>query len=175
MVSSNAIDEFALQALRIRTTKVLPAQVRRCIEELNDEQLWWRPNPQSNSVGNLVLHLRGAVLHYLCCGVGGLEYQRDRPAEFSASVRIDKQTLLAMFDDMVEKATQTFKALNAVELGEPSTEPKYYSILFEDLFGIVIHLATHTGQIVYLTKMLKENSIDELWMRTHRESGAWKA
>ena len=74
MLPSNAIAEFALQALRIRTTKVLPAQVRCCIEELNDEQLWWRPNPQSNSVGNLVLHLRGAVLHYLCRGVGGLEY-----------------------------------------------------------------------------------------------------
>src|SRR5438552_4022352 len=49
-------------------------------QELSEEQLWWRPNEESNSVGNLVLHVRGAVLHFLCRGVGGFEYERDRAA-----------------------------------------------------------------------------------------------
>jgi hypothetical protein len=84
MRERNDISDLALEALRTRTTKVLPAQIRSCIEELSEEQLWWRPNGQSNSVGNLVLHVCGAVQHFLCRGVGGLEYERDRPAEFAA-------------------------------------------------------------------------------------------
>jgi len=63
---------------------------------------------------------------------------------------------------------------NRSRLSEPSTEPAYYSIVFEDLFGVAIHLATHTGQIVYVTKMLKEGSVNDLWMQTHKELGALK-
>ena len=174
MQQVNDVGSLALEALRTRITRVLPAQIRSCIEQLSEEQLWWRPNEKSNSVGNLVLHVRGAVLHFLCRGVGGLEYERDRPAEFATVDSIPKQDLLAMFDEMVEKAVQIFAALNSSRLSEPSTEPAYYSIVFEDLFGVAIHLATHTGQIVYVTKMLKEGSLNDLWIQTHKELGAWK-
>jgi uncharacterized damage-inducible protein DinB len=168
------IGSFALEALRIRVTRVLPAQIRSCVEELSEEQLWWRPNGESNSVGNLVLHVCGAMMHFLCRGVGGQEYARDRAAEFAPGGSMPKQELLAVFDEMAEKATETFAALDASRLGEPSSEPAYYSTVFEDLFGVAVHLATHTGQIVYVTKMLKEGSLDELWAQTHRQSGAWK-
>lgn len=174
MQERNDINSFALEALRTRVAKVLPAQIRSCVEELSEEQLWWRPNEQSNSVGNLVLHVCGAVQHFLCRGVGGLEYERDRSAEFAAAGSVPKQQLLAMFDDMVLKASQTFDALDPSRLSAASTEPAYYSIIFEDLFGVAIHLATHTGQIVYVTKMLKEGSVNDLWTQTHRALGAWK-
>ena len=174
MQQLNDISSLALEALRTRITKVLPAQIRSCIEQLSEEQLWWRPNEKSNSVGNLVLHVRGSVLHFLCRGVGGLEYERDRSAEFATAGSIPKPQLLAMFDEMVEKVVQTFAALNRSRLSEPSTEPAYYSIIFEDLFGVAIHLATHTGQIVYVTKMLKEGSINDLWIQTHKKLGTWR-
>ena len=174
MQERNDIGGVALEALRVRINGALPAQIRSCVEELSEEQLWWRPNGESNSVGNLVLHVCGAVLHFLCRGVGGLEYERDRAAEFAAGGSIPKEQLLAMLDEMIEKARETFAALAPSRLGEPSTEPAYYSTIFEDLFGVAVHLATHTGQIVYVTKMLKEGSVNELWTQTHRESGAWK-
>jgi len=170
----NDLSRSAIDALRVRTTKVMPAQIRACIEQLDDGQLWWRPNGQSNSVGNLVLHVRGAVLHYLWRGVGGLSYERDRPAEFAAAGSITKPQLLAMFDEMVAQAIQTFDALDAARLNEPSTEPAYYSTIFEDLFGVAIHMATHMGQIIYITKLLKENSINDLWSQTHKAGGAWR-
>ncbi len=174
MENDKDISSFALEAMRIRVTKVLPAQIRTCIDQLSEEQLWWRPNEQSNSVGNLVLHVCGAVLHFLCRGVGKHEYERDRAAEFAESSAVTKTQLLVVFDQMVNKAEQTFDNLEASRLSEPSTEPAYYSTVFEDLFGIAIHLATHTGQIVYVTKMLKEGSVNDLWTQTHRGSGAWK-
>ncbi len=168
------ISAIALEALRVRITKVLPAQIKTCLEELTDEQIWWRPNKDSNSVGNLVLHVRGAVMHFLCRGVGGIKYDRDRPAEF-ATESMTKDQLLALFDEMVSSAEQTFAALDASQLDEPSTEPTYYSTIFEDLFGVAIHVSVHTGQIVYVTKLVKDGSIDDLWAQTHRSLGAWRS
>jgi hypothetical protein len=173
MNSESALEATALRALRVRITKVLPSQIKACLDQLNDEQIWWRPNDQTNSVGNLTLHICGAVMHFLCRGVGGHDYQRDRPAEF-ATRSIAKADLLSTLDELVEKAEQTFNSLEPSRLRDESTEATYYSTVFEDLFGAAIHMAVHTGQIVYITKLLKEGSINDLWTQTHKSTGAWR-
>jgi hypothetical protein len=174
MENTSDISTVAYDALRVRITKVLPAQIRSYLADLTDEQLWWRPNEQSNSIGNLTLHVCGAVMHFLCRGVGGLEYSRDRPAEFAAT-SMPKEQLLGILDDTFKKAERTFAELGLYRLGDPSTEPTYYSTIFEDLFGIAIHVATHTGQIVYVKKALNEGSVRDLWSQTHKSSGAWRS
>lgn len=40
-------------------------RLRACVESLSDEQVWWRPNGSSNSIGNLVLHKNGNVVQWL--------------------------------------------------------------------------------------------------------------
>jgi uncharacterized damage-inducible protein DinB len=173
MNSESGLEATALRALRVRITRVLPSQIRSCLDQLNDEQIWWRPNDQTNSVGNLTLHICGAVMHFLCRGVGGHDYQRDRPAEF-ATRSVTKAELLSTLDELAEKTEQTFDSLEPSRLRDESTEPTYYSTVFEDLFGVAIHMAVHTGQIVYITKMLKEGSINDLWTQTHKSTGAWR-
>ena len=168
------LNRVALEALRVRITKVMPEQIRASLEQLTDEQIWWRPNKHSNSIGNLVLHVRGSVMHFLVRGVGGVVYERDRPAEFAADGSLTKQQLLTLFDEMVEETVRTFKALAASRMTDPSTEPAYYSTVLEDLLGVAIHMATHVGQIVYVTKMLNEDSVKDLWSKTHKAAGAWR-
>ena len=168
------LDRVALEALGVRITKVMPEQIRASLEQLTAEQIWWRPNKYSNSIGNLVLHVRGSVMHFLVRGVGGVVYERDRPAEFAADGSLTKQQLLTLFDEMVEETVRTFKALAASRMTDPSTEPAYYSTVLEDLLGVAIHMATHMGQIVYVTKMLNEDSVKDLWSRTHKAAGAWR-
>jgi hypothetical protein len=51
---------------------------------------------------------------------------------------------------------------------EATDEQNYVPTVFDLIFNIAIHLATHAGQIVYITKMLKEGSVDELWIRAHK-------
>ena len=173
-MTNSDINAVALEALRVRITKVMPAQIKACLDQLADEQLWWRPNENSNSVGNLTLHVCGAVQHFLNRGVGGQEYTRDRPAEFSTTL-MAKAKLEEILAETITRADQTFANLEASRLSDPSTEPAYYSTVFEDLFGVAIHVAVHTGQIVFITKMLKEGSIDDLWAETHRNLGAWRS
>lgn len=168
------MNDLLLDALHTRITGVFPAQIRAALEPLTDEQIWWRPNEQSNSIGNLVLHLAGSLNHFLNRNIGGIDYARDRTAEFAERRTIPKAELLAVFDDMVAKAERTFAGLTPERLSDPSRETKMHALVVEDLVNILAHLATHAGQIVWIAKMLRSDAVDEVWIRTHRELGAWK-
>ncbi|HXG93419.1 MAG TPA: DUF1572 family protein [Blastocatellia bacterium] len=170
MQPKKELSEITLEFLRSRITQIFPSQIRTCIEELSEEQLWWRPNEASNSVGNLVLHLSGSVRHYLCRGIGGIEYTRNRPAEFSERGPLPKQELLSIFDETIKQSRDVLASFDTERFWDATEEPKYYPTIFEQLLGIMAHIATHTGQILYITKALKEGSLDELWIRAHRGS-----
>lgn len=168
------MNDITLEALRSRITKVFPAQIRAAVDTLTDEQLWWRPNEESNSAGNIVLHLTGSLNHFLNRNIGGMDYTRDREAEFAERRAIPKPELMAMFDEMIARAERTFDALTPERLADPSPEPKMHSIVLEDLLGVLAHIANHAGQVVWIAKMLHGEAIDDVWIRTHRELGAWK-
>jgi Protein of unknown function (DUF1572) len=168
MEPANNLRNVAISALRSRITRILPEQIRSSVEALTEEQLWWRPNEQTNSAGNLVLHLSGSMRHYLSRGIGGIEYDRDRPAEFAERGPISKTQLLATFDETISQAVEVLDSFDTSRFLAPSDEPAYVPTVFDVIYNISIHLATHTGQIVYIAKMLNEGSIDELWIRAHK-------
>jgi hypothetical protein len=164
-----------LEAIHVRVTQVLPAQIRTSVEKLTEEQMWWRPNEKSNSVANLVLHLSGSLNLYLNNNIGGFPYKRDREGEFAARGPMTKREVMAIFDDMVAKAEESFKKIKPEQLAGPSKEPDKFDALVQDLISIVTHVSTHTGQILWVTKMLSEGALDEVWMRAHKRYGGWKA
>jgi uncharacterized damage-inducible protein DinB len=169
------LGKVTLDALKARICRIFPAQIRAAVEALDDDQIWWRPNESSNSIGNLVLHLAGSLNHYLNRNFGGLDYSRDRAAEFAERRRIPRAELMATFDEMVANAEKTFEKLTPERLADPATEPKMYTLVIEEVIGVATHVANHTGQIVWIAKMMKDGALDEVWMRTHKRLGGWKA
>jgi len=169
MEQQDQLASVALAALRLRITNILPTQIRECIVQLDEDQLWWRPNETSNSVGNLVLHVCGSTRHYLSRSIGGIDYNRDRPAEFSERGPVPKAQLAAIFDETIAEAAEVLDRFDTARFLDPTGEPSYYLTLFDQLLGISIHLATHTGQIIYVTKLLKDGALDELWIRAHKK------
>lgn len=169
-----SLAEATLQALRVRVTRVLPMQVHAAVDKLSDDQIWWRPNQGSNSIGNLVLHVCGSIDHYVNLAIGGVPYVRDRDGEFAARGPLSKGELLSAFDAMVANADRTFAGITADRLAGPTADPERYTFLVEDLVNATTHLATHVGQIVWIAKMLNEGSVNETWMRSHKRGGAWK-
>jgi len=163
----------ALDALRVRIIGVMPAEVRDCLALLDDEQIWWRPNEQSNSIGNIVLHISGSLNHYLNRNIGGIEYDRDRAAEFAERRNIPKAELLAVFDDMVAKAERTLAALTPERLRDASPEPKMHKSVMEDIINVAVHFSNHAGQIVWITKMLRGDAVHEVWVRAHK-ANVWR-
>jgi hypothetical protein len=106
--------------------------------------------------------------HYLSRGVGQIEYSRNRPAEFAERGPVPRAQLLETFDETIKQAEQVLNNFDASRFLEPTDEPDYVATLFDMIFNVSIHLATHAGQIVYITKMLKEGSLDELWIKAHK-------
>ncbi len=168
MENESQFDDLVLQALRSRITKILPAQITACLEELSEEQIWWRPNESSNSIGNLVLHLSGSLRHYLSRTVGGMDYERNRPAEFSERRAVLKAELTAIFNETIAQAKQILDSFDTARFLQSTDEPAYNPTIFNAIFNVAIHLSTHTGQIVFITRMLKEGAVDELWIRVHK-------
>lgn len=167
------MNDVILQALRTRIAAVFPAQIRAAVAPLSEEQVWSRPNEQSNAVGNILLHLTGSLNHYLNRNLGALDFTRDRATEFSERRPMSKTELLALFDEMVAHAQQTFDGLTPERLADASPEPTMHSIVAEDLINIAAHLAFHAGQIVWIAKMFDGTSVDDVWIKAHRGQGAW--
>ncbi|MGN6184910.1 MAG: DUF1572 family protein [Thermoanaerobaculia bacterium] len=168
------LHRIALDALRTRITGAFPQQIVAALRELTDEQIWWRPNESSNSIGNLVLHLTGSLDHFLNRNLGGYDYLRNREAEFAERTNIPREELTHLFEEMCARAHATFDNLTEDDLEKPSPEPKMNEIIFQDLLGVATHIAGHASQIVYIAKMLKEGSVNEIWIQSHRDAGVWK-
>ena len=50
-----------------------------------EDLIWKRPNPTSNSIGNLILHLCGNMTQYVISSLGEQEDTRDRDVEFDTT------------------------------------------------------------------------------------------
>src|SRR5215203_5972562 len=79
-------------------------KLRAAVEALPPDALWWRPNEQSNSVGNLLVHLTGNVRQWIAGGVGSAPIARDRAGEFAARSGPAAAELLAEVERALEEA-----------------------------------------------------------------------
>lgn len=132
------------------------AQVERCGRLLTDEDLWHRPNAHTNSVGNLVLHLMGNVRQWILGGLRGDACDRDRPAEFAARAACPRAELLADLSRVVLRAEETLRQLDTAALERPHRIQGYDVTGLVAVFHVVEHFSFHTGQIVHITKLLKD-------------------
>src|SRR5215217_6032424 len=71
-------------------------KIERCLEKLTDEQIWWRANEESNSIGNLILHLCGNARQWIVSGVGSEPDFRNRDSEFEQRELIAREELLEL-------------------------------------------------------------------------------
>jgi hypothetical protein len=135
------------------TTQYWP-RLKECVESLTDEQVWWRPNPASNSVGNLMLHLNGNMRQWIVASFNRLEDRRDRPAEFAAEGQMTRAELLEKLGATVHEAEQVLLRLTEADLLAPYEIQGYRVHGLDAVYQVVEHFGLHFGQIAYITKML---------------------
>lgn len=129
-------------------------RLRKCVESLSDEQVWWRPNEASNSIGNLMLHLNGNVRQWLVTSFNRQEDKRDRPVEFSTKEGLSAAELLDRLGSTLDQAGDVLKRLTAAELSAPYEIQGYHVTGLDAVYQVVEHFGLHYGQIAYITKML---------------------
>jgi hypothetical protein len=134
-------------------------RLRACVESLSDEQIWWRPNAASNSMGNLVLHLNGNVRQWLVDSFNGKEDGRDRPAEFSATGQLSGADLLGRLEATLVEAGSVLDRLTEADLLTPMEIQGYRVHGLDAVYQVVEHFGLHYGQIAYITKMLRDQDL----------------
>src|SRR5215204_5082400 len=134
-------------------------KIERCLEKLTDEQIWWRANEESNSIGNLILHLCGNARQWIVGGVGSQPDMRNRDAEFEQRDAIPREELLTLLRSTLKQVEQVLRSL------DPSTILHRHQIqgddvdVLEAVFHVTEHFSMHTGQIILLTKMLTSTDL----------------
>ncbi len=134
--------------------EVYLARMVRCIEELSPEQIWWRPNPASNSAGNLVLHLTGNIRQWIIAGLGGAPDVRERDKEFAELGPLPRRILVSRLRKTVEDACRVLRKLSAEDLARDYTIQGFRVTGLAATFHVAEHFSHHAGQIILITKML---------------------
>ena len=132
--------------------------LQRLVQELTafptTESLWKTAPGVTNAAGTLALHLEGNLLEYIGRQVGGVDYRRDRPREFS-SRGVEQQELIARIEAVRGLVPRVIAGLSEQQLtaiypeqvlGTPITTRQF-------LIHLSGHLNYHLGQIDYLRRM----------------------
>ena len=129
-------------------------RLKECVARLTDEQVWWRPNEASNSIGNLLLHLNGNVRQWIVASFNKDEDKRDRPAEFAAEGGLSARELLDRLGTTLDEAAKVLDRLTVGELLARYEIQGYHVRGLDAVYQVVEHFGLHYGQIVYITKSL---------------------
>jgi len=142
---------FTETSRHLLTSDYLP-KIEACLHRLSEEDVWWRPNEASNSIGNLILHLCGNVTMWIIGGVGGRNFERNRQQEFDERRQIPKADLLTKLKRVVEEADEVIESLDENELLHRREIQTYDVTVLEAVYHVVEHFSMHTGQIILLSK-----------------------
>ena len=130
-----------------------------CLKELEEAETWKRPNQNSNSVGNIILHLCGNIRQYVISSLGQIEDIRERDKEFSADGGYSKSELLKKLTDTVEQAKNIIKNSSEAELSRKRQVQGFTHSGVGIIVHVTEHYSYHTGQIIFWTKLLKDKDL----------------
>lgn len=130
-------------------------KIKHCLSLLSEEEVWHQPNSHCNSVGVMILHLNGNVRQWVLSGACGLPDHRNRKAEFQPESHPDKKELIGLMDDLAGDLDKHLPDLIPQDLIEVRDVQCYNETVLAMLMHATEHFSYHTGQIIYLTKLIK--------------------
>jgi len=128
-------------------------RIEQVLEQLSDEDIWWRAGEDSNSIGNLLLHLEGNVRQWIIGGVGNISIERDRQREFDERKTISRTELLERLRKTLKEADEVLANLDPASLTERREIQGRDVMVLRAIYHVVEHFSMHAGQIFMLTKM----------------------
>jgi uncharacterized damage-inducible protein DinB len=159
MDSGELLKDAIIKEVHLRLYEESLPRILKCLNQLNDAQIWWRPNESSNSIGNLVLHLCGNVQQWIYAGLGGNEDHRKRQTEFDERKVIPKVQLQDMLTGTMDLVKPVIENVTAADLLHIRRVQTFEETGLTILVHVTEHFSYHTGQIAYITKMLTDNPL----------------
>jgi len=127
-------------------------KIEHCLDQLSDDQIWWRPGPHMNSIANLTLHLAGNLRQWIVAGIGGAKDVRNRPAEFSDRSKRPKVELLATLRNVVRDADKIFGGVGSDQLLSARRIQGFDTTVLDAIFSTIAHFRGHVQEIIHMTR-----------------------
>jgi len=131
-------------------------RIEKVLSLLTEEEVWYRPNDEANSIGHLILHLCGNVTQWIGSGIGRQVDRRERDLEFGTTEHLNKELLIKKLHTL---RPITDQALAKITSSDQLTEPRKVQGFDETVLGILIHVTEHfsyhVGQVAIIAKYLK--------------------
>lgn len=128
-------------------------KIRHCFKQLTDAQLWWRPDPAMNSIGNLIFHLAGNLTQWGVVPFTLAPDRRDRESEFVDDKRMPSDELLTMLQKTVDDAKEQWQHLATNQLLRKIEIQGFSVSNMHAVLHSSSHFVGHTHQIVHLTRI----------------------
>ena len=130
-------------------------RIHKCLAQLTEEEIWERPNAETVSVGNLVLHLCGNVRQNILHGLGGAPDHRRRALEFSEPGPIPAAELLRRLDELMAEVDAALDRIDPASLLEIRRVQGFDESGLSILVHVVEHFSYHVGQMTWFVKSRK--------------------
>jgi uncharacterized damage-inducible protein DinB len=153
MALRDVSQQFLSDSRAFLTQDYLP-KIERCVSQLTPEQIWFRANDASNSIGNLLLHLAGSSRYWAIEVIGGQPIGRIRQQEFDRREPLSPDRLVADLQAAVADVDRGLAALSAETLLEKRTSHDEELTVLWCVYHIVEHFSMHSGQILSMAKAL---------------------
>ena len=145
-------EEF-IEASRVFLKDDFLPKLKHCLEDMSEHDVWWRPNEQSNSVGNLILHLCGNMKQWILNSIGGSPFERNRESEFTERHPRPKVELMASIEGTIHEVDRVLRDLPRNGLMERFPVQVYETSRLQAIYHVVEHFSYHLGQILYIYKL----------------------
>jgi uncharacterized damage-inducible protein DinB len=99
--------------------------------------------------------LSGNIRQWIISGIGGSPDVRNRAQEFLERTRVPKVTLLGILEETLQECDRVLERFDAAKLLEVRHIQRYDVTCLDAISHVVEHVAQHTGQIIYVTKLRK--------------------
>ena len=129
------------------------------LQNLEEDQLWKKPNNASNSVGNLLIHLGGNIKQYIISSLGGEADTRIRDMEFAISGGQSKDELFEHLRQITARAKEIISNCEREALLRMRVVQGFQLTGIGVVMHVVEHLSYHTGQIAFWTKLLNNKDL----------------
>ena len=153
MALPDLAQQFLSDSRSFLTRDYLP-KIERAVSQLTPEQIWFRANDASNSIGNLLLHLAGSSRYWAIEVIGSQPIGRIRQQEFDRREPLSPDRLVADLRAAVADVDRRLAQLSAETLVEKRTSHGEERTVLWCVYHIVEHFSMHTGQILTMTKAL---------------------
>lgn len=124
--------------------------------QLSEDDFFYQPNPESNSIAIIIQHMYGNMLsrwtNFLT--EDGEKEWRKRDAEFEVT-KMSKEDLLSFWNTGWDCLIKTLESLQPEDLSKSITIRTEPLTVYDAILRQLAHYPYHVGQIVYIGRMIR--------------------